>query len=221
MLCPHGVHSSLHPCPQSVPTEPRCLASSVPRLLGMLYLGEGGITEPITAPEGMMSPEQALWGDSCRERRSCSGLQGPQKALSGWLHHGQLEADAGPLHTSACPQVTGATCPSAESQGRPVPAHLHGSWLLCLPPRLPGTSLESLPVTGTSPGTIQWLSAIGCGHPRCHRNRCLHHTVLKAVIFLHSFPGSPVPDMPMVMLSHHHAPVNIISGSAWSTGASF
>lgn len=123
----------------------------------MLYLGEGGVTKPITALEGMVSPEQALWGHMPRER-TCSSLQGPQKAMCWVAAPGQLEADAGPLGTSACPQVTGATCPSAESQGRPVPAHLHGSWLLCLPPRLPGTSLESLPVTGTSPDTVLWIA---------------------------------------------------------------
>lgn len=128
----------------------------------------------------------------------------PRRRCAGWLHHGQLEADAGPLCTLTCPQVTGATCLSAESQGRPVPAHLHGSWLLCLPPRLPGTSLESLPVT--SPDTFLWLSAISWRRLRCHRNRCLCHTVLKGVSFLLSFLGIPVPGMPMVMLSHHHPP---------------
>lgn len=134
-----------------------------------------------------------------------------------WLHCGQLEADAGPLFIFVCPQVTGAMCTSAESQGRPVPAHLHGSWLLCFPPRLPGTSLESLPVTATSPDTILWLSAISCRHPRCHRNRCLCHTVLKDVSFLLSFLKSPVPGMPMVMLRHHHSPGEHHLRSAWST----
>lgn len=67
--CPPGSGCCAHmgfmaPCipAQSVPTEPRCFASRAPWLPGILYLGEGGVTKPITAPEGMMSPEQVLWG---------------------------------------------------------------------------------------------------------------------------------------------------------------
>lgn len=181
----------MHPCPQSVHTEPWCFANTAPRLPGILYLGEGGVTEPITAPEGMMSPEQVLQGTHAMRGGLVVVCRVPRRRCAGWLHHGQLEADAGPLCTSACPQVTGITRPSAESQGRPVPAHLHGSWLLCLPPHLPGTSLESLPVTGTSPDTVLWLSAISWRHVRCHRNRSLCHTVLKAVSFLLSREPCP------------------------------
>lgn len=166
---------------------------------------EGWVTQPSTTWEGTMSTERVPWGHTYPQngkRGTCSHPQGLLKVMC-WGDYRKSQATGGRSRFVMCHSMTvgdrSHTSLSGES-GQTCASHLLGTWLLHAPPHLPGTSLESLPASGTSPSAIPWLLAIGSRHLGCHR--CLSQgwvpppCLPEGSSLLHSFLGSPISDMP-------------------------